>query len=120
MYIRSLNLLDEAWTASGPANANYYTRLKTRHAVDQKLRTHHCYCYYHPHPRQNASRHPQLNLPLFCQSFTILDIGDGTLEKKIQSQYKKPLLKFHLDEVKLSVNQTLEEADEYFVQLMRT
>jgi preprotein translocase subunit Sec63 len=39
--------------------------------------------------------------------------------KKIQFQYKTPLLKFHLDKVKLPINQTLEEANEYFVQLTK-
>jgi translocation protein SEC63 len=51
--------------------------------------------------------------------FEILGIGHGTPEKQIQSHYKKLSLKFHPDKVKLAVNQTLEEANEYFVQITK-
>ncbi|KAI5125002.1 hypothetical protein M0805_007426 [Coniferiporia weirii] len=51
--------------------------------------------------------------------FEILGIRSGTSEKEIKSHYKKMSRKFHPDKVKLAVNQTVEAAETYFVELTK-
>lgn len=51
--------------------------------------------------------------------FEILGISTGSTQKQIRKHYKKLSLKFHPDKVKLAVNQTTEQADNYFVNLTK-
>ncbi|KAL5487852.1 SEC63 [Sanghuangporus weigelae] len=51
--------------------------------------------------------------------FEILGIKMGTPEKEIKSHYKKLSRHFHPDKVKLSVNQTMEMVEAYFVEITK-
>ncbi|TIB93285.1 hypothetical protein E3Q19_01360 [Wallemia mellicola] len=51
--------------------------------------------------------------------FEILGLSTTSTQKQIRKHYKKLSLKFHPDKVKLAVNQTVEQADNYFVNLTK-
>ncbi|GAA98348.1 uncharacterized protein L969DRAFT_85663 [Mixia osmundae IAM 14324] len=51
--------------------------------------------------------------------FAILGISTSLGEKEIKRHYKRMTLKFHPDKIKLSENQTKEQADEHFVNITK-
>ncbi|EOR02895.1 hypothetical protein E3P92_02368 [Wallemia ichthyophaga] len=51
--------------------------------------------------------------------FEILGLASGSTQKQIRKHYKRLSLQFHPDKVKLAVNQTSEDADNYFVSLTK-
>ena len=51
--------------------------------------------------------------------FEILGLSSSSNQKQIRKHYKKLSLKFHPDKVKLAINQTREEADNFFVSLTK-
>ncbi|KAL7423633.1 secretory subunit [Cryptotrichosporon argae] len=51
--------------------------------------------------------------------FEILGIGSASTEKQIKKHYKKLSLQFHPDKLRLSENQTKEDAESHFVELTK-
>ncbi|WVR05699.1 hypothetical protein IAU60_002723 [Kwoniella sp. DSM 27419] len=67
----------------------------------------------------NLSNAPRMEGGTVYDPFEILGISSSSSEKQIKKHYKKLSLQFHPDKIKLSENQTKEDADSKFVELTK-
>ncbi|WWC88015.1 uncharacterized protein L201_002918 [Kwoniella dendrophila CBS 6074] len=67
----------------------------------------------------SLSQAPALEGETIYNPFEILGLSDSSTEKQIKKHYKKLSLQFHPDKLKLSGNQTKEDAESKFVELTK-
>ncbi|ORY28616.1 Sec63 Brl domain-domain-containing protein [Naematelia encephala] len=65
------------------------------------------------------ARAPRISGQTVYNPFEILGLIESSTEKQIKKHYKKLSLQFHPDKIKLSENQTKEDADAKFVELTK-
>ncbi|WVW80319.1 hypothetical protein I302_102298 [Kwoniella bestiolae CBS 10118] len=67
----------------------------------------------------SLSQAPRLEGETIYNPFEILGLSDSSNEKQIKKHYKKLSLQFHPDKIRLSENQTKEDAEQKFVELTK-